>query len=327
MVGSAPRPLRGRGGGLGRVATLSVSTMWGAQGRYADLGEMVDGVRAAGGERIEINYMPTREQLEQLLARPDLVVSSVHNICPRPTDANGQRIADPSLVAADEAERRHAVALTKATMDLARRLGADAIVVHAGELVVAPEEKQRLDALYRDGKAETDEFAALRERIVAARRAVAPPAIERLIASLRALVPYAEVAGVRLGLESRQDYRDIPALDDCAAIFDTFASPMLGYWHDTGHAQRQANLGYTPHEAWLRQLGKRLVGFHLHDCLGLRDHLIPGRGRVDFAMVVSYLRAETVPACEFDYYEEVADIREGLNFLRTAGFEQGGVPA
>ena len=89
---------------------------------------------------------------------------------------------------------------------------------------------------------------------------------------------------------------------------------MIGYWHDTGHAQRQANLGYTPHEAWLRQLGNRLVGFHLHDCLGLRDHLIPGRGRVDFAMVVSYLRADTVPACEFDYYEEVADIREGLDF-------------
>jgi sugar phosphate isomerase/epimerase len=77
----------------------------------------------------------------------------------------------------------------------------------------------------------------------------------------------------------------------------------------------------------LQQLGNRLVGFHLHDCLGLRDHLIPGRGRVDFAMVVSYLRADTVPACEFDYYEEVAGIREGLDFLRAAGFERGGTRA
>jgi sugar phosphate isomerase/epimerase len=309
------------------MATLSVSTMWGAQGRYADLGDMVDGVRDAGGERIEINYMPTREQLEQLIARPDLVVSSVHNICPRPTDATGTRLPDPSLVAVDAAERRHAVALTKATMDLARRLGADAIVVHAGELTVLPEEEQRLDALYRAGANDTDEFATVRERIVAARRAIAPPAVERLVSSLRGLVPYAEATGVRLGLESRQDYRDIPVLDDCAVIFGTFDSPMLGYWHDTGHAQRQANLGYTPHEAWLAQLGHRLVGFHLHDCLGLRDHLIPGRGRVDFGMVVSYLRANTVPACEFDYCEEVADIREGLGYLRAAGFEQGGTRA
>lgn len=309
------------------MAKLSVSTMWGAQGRYADLGEMVDGVRAAGGARIEINYMPTRAQLEQLLARPDLDVSSVHNICPRPTDARGARIPDPSLVAADDAERRHAVSLTKATMDLARRVGADAIVVHAGELVVLPEAEKRLDDLYRAGDAETDEFASVRERIVAARRAVAGAAVERLIASLRDLVPYAEAVGVRLGLESRQDYRDIPALEDCAAIFGALDSPMLGYWHDTGHAQRQANLGYTPHEAWLQQLGGRLVGFHLHDCLGLRDHLIPGRGRVDFGMVVSYLRTDTVPACEFDYDAEVADIREGLDFLRAAGFEQGGMPA
>lgn len=306
------------------MATLAVSTMWGAQGRYADLGEMVDCVRAAGGARIEINYMPTRAQLEQLLARPDLVVSSIHNICPRPTDATGQRIPDPSLVAADDAERHHAVALTKATMDLARRLGADAIVVHAGELTVLPDDEKRLDDLYRTGAAETDEFATLRARIVAARRVVAPPALERLVASLRDLSSYAEATGVRLGLESRQDYRDIPTLDDCETIFGSGLSPMIGYWHDTGHAERHANLGYTPHEAWLRQLGHRLVGFHLHDCLGLRDHLIPGRGRVDFAMVVSYLRAETVPACEFDYNEEIADIREGLDYLRAVGFERGG---
>ncbi|MDQ6833082.1 MAG: sugar phosphate isomerase/epimerase [Chloroflexota bacterium] len=306
------------------MATLAVSTMWGAQGRYADLGDMVDGVREAGGKRIEINYMPTRAQLEQLLARPDLVVSSVHNICPRPTDAAGQRIADPSLIAIDDAERQHAVALTKATMDLARRLGSDAIVVHAGELTVLPEEEKRLDELFRAGAATTDEFATVRERIIAARHNVAGPALERLIASLRELAPYAEAIGIRLGLESRQDYRDIPILDDCNTIFGSVASPMVGYWHDTGHAQRQANLGYTPHEAWLQQLGHRLVGFHLHDCLGLRDHLIPGRGRVDFATVVSYLRTDTIPACEFDYGEEVADIRAGLDYLRAVGFERVG---
>ncbi len=301
--------------------------MWGAQGRYADLGDMVDGVRAAGGERIEINYMPTRAQLEQLLARPDLVVSSVHNICPRPTDAHGERIPDPSLVAADDAERRHAVALTKATMDLARRLGSDAIVVHAGELTVLPNDEQRLDELFRAGAENSDEFATLRARIIAARHSVAGPALEQLIVSLRELAPYAEATGVRLGLESRQDYRDIPILDDCNTIFGSVASPMVGYWHDTGHAERQANLGYTPHGAWLKQLGQRLVGVHLHDCLGLRDHLIPGRGRVDFAMVVSYLRTDTVPACEFDYNVEVADIREGLEYFRAVGFERGGAQA
>jgi sugar phosphate isomerase/epimerase len=305
------------------MATLSVSTMWGAQGRYPDLGDMVDGVRDAGGARIEINYMPTREQLEQLLARPDLVVSSVHNFCPRPTDARGNRIPDPSLVAEDADERRHAIALTRATMDLAARLDADAIVVHAGELVVLPDDERRLDAMYRHGLASTDEFATLRETIVAARRRIVGPALDHLLLSLADLVPYAEQIGVRLGIESRQDYRDIPALEDCAAIFDRFTSPLLGYWHDTGHAQRQANLGYTPHEEWLKQLGRRLVAMHLHDCEGLRDHLIPGRGRVDFRMVVSYLRPDTVPACEFDYYYDVADIREGLAYLRAAGFERG----
>ena len=301
--------------------TISVSTMWGAQGRYPDLGDMVDGVREAGGGPIEINYMPTREQLEQLLARPDLVVSSVHNYCPRPTDAQGNRIPDPSILAADDAERAHAIALTMATMDLCRRVGGTAVVVHAGDLIVDPDAEKRLNALYIDRLHEEDEFATLRAEIIAKRAAIASPALEWFLVSLAALVPYAEATGVRLGIESRPEYRNIPSIDDLGVILDRFPSPMIGYWHDTGHAQIQENLGYVPHEAWLQRYGHRLVAMHLHDCNGLRDHIIPGRGRVDWRMVVSYLRPDTVPVAELDHYFEVADIREGLDFLRNAGFE------
>jgi len=307
------------------MATLAISTMWGAQGRYANLGDMVDGVRAAGGERIEINYMPTREQLAQLLARPDLVVSSVHNICPRPTDETGARIPDPSLVATDEDERRAAVALTKATMDLALRVGTDAVVVHAGWLIVSPDEEAWLEKLYREGYGGNPDYLLVQGSIRAKRAIAAAPAMTQLHRSLADLVPYAEATGVRLGLETRQDYRDMPVLEEATELLDAFPSPMLGYWHDTGHAQRLETLGYYPHRAWLDTLGHRLVGMHLHDCRGLRDHLIPGRGTVDFRTVVSYLRADTVPSCEFDYNVEVADLREGLDYLRAIGFERGGM--
>ena len=114
----------------------------------------------------------------------------------------------------------------------------------------------------------------------------------------------------------------MPVVEEAEELLDAFPSPMLGYWHDTGHAQRLDALGYYPHRRWLERLGDRLVGMHLHDCRGLRDHLIPGRGTVDFAAVVSYLRADTVRSCEFDYDCEVADIREGLDYLRAAGFER-----
>ncbi len=298
--------------------------MWGAQGRYADLGDMVDGVREAGGERIEINYMPTREQLAQLLARPDLVVSSVHNICPRPTDATGGRIPDPSLVAADDDERRAAVALTRATMDLARRVGADAVVVHAGEVVAAPEDEARLVALCRAGGFGSDEYLAVQGRVRAAREQAGRPATDRLYLSLRELVLHAEATGVRLGLETRQEFNALPLLEEAEAMLSVFPSPMLGYWHDTGHAQRLQALGWCSAWEWLARLGGRLVGMHLHDCRGLRDHLIPSRGDVDFAAVLPYLRTDTVPSCEFDFYEEVSDIREGLDYLRRMGFERGG---
>lgn len=297
--------------------------MWGAQGRYPDLGDMVDGVRAAGGERIEINYMPTRAQLAQLLARPDLVVSSIHNICPRPTDAHGARIPDPDLAAEDADERAHAVALAQATLDLAARVGAGAVVTHAGNLVVEPEYQARLEQMYRDGLSDTDEYGTLKEWLVWRRREIGWPATGRLAESLSVLVPYAEATGVRLGLEIPQDYWNLLTIDELGEALRFAPSPLLGYWHDTGHAERQANLGFTPHRDWLDRHGDRLIGFHLHDCDGLRDHLIPGRGRIDWRMVVSYLRTDTVPSCEFDYYEEVADIRAGLGFLRAAGFENG----
>ena len=297
--------------------------MWGAQGRYPDLGDMVDGVREAGGDRIEINYMPTQEQLAQLLARPDLVVSSVHTICPRPTNAAGERIPDPSLVAADEDERRAAVALTRSTMDLACRVGADAVVVHAGEVVAYPEGIAYLDRLYRDGLTTHPHFVDVKRAIAAHRQHWAGAAMVQLHHSLAELVPYAEATGVRLGLETRQEYHLMPILEEAEELLDTFPSPMLGYWHDTGHAARLEALGWYTSAEWLRRLGGRLVGLHLHDCRGLRDHLIPGRGDVDFAAVLPYVRADTVPSCEFDYYEEVSDIRTGLDFLRRLGFEQG----
>jgi sugar phosphate isomerase/epimerase len=251
----------------------------------------------------------------------------VHNYCPRPTDACGNRIPDPSILAADDAERNHAIALTKATMELCRRVGGTAVVVHAGDLIVAPEAENRLNALYVDRLHEEDEFATLRAEIVAKRAAIAAPALEWLLVSLAELVPYAEATGIRLGIESRPEYRNIPSIDDLGVIFGRFSSPMLGYWHDTGHAQIQANLGYVPHEEWLKRYGHRLVAMHLHDCNGLRDHIIPGRGRVDWRMVVSYLRPDTVRVAELDHYFEIADIREGLDFLRSAGFERGGAGA
>jgi len=183
------------------MATLAISTMWGAQGRYANLGD----------------YMPTREQLAQLLARPDLVVSSVHNICPRPTDETGARIPDPSLVATDENERRAAVALTKATMDLALRVGTDAVVVHAGWLIVSPDEEAWLDKLYREGYGGNPNYLLVQGSIRAKRAIAAAPAMAQLHRSLADLVPYAEATGVRLGLETRQDYRDMPILEEARA--------------------------------------------------------------------------------------------------------------
>jgi sugar phosphate isomerase/epimerase len=56
----------------------------------------------------------------------------------------------------------------------------------------------------------------------------------------------------------------------------------VGYWHDTGHAHAQEQLGIVSQAALLEAHGQCLAGLHLHDANGLDDHLAPGLGQVEF---------------------------------------------
>ena len=108
-----------------------------------------------------------------------------------------------------------------------------------------------------------------------------------------ARLPYAEQLGVRLGLETRYYFAEIPSLDEFMMIFRNVQSPALGYWHDTGHAHVMETLGIATQNDFLTKYGDRLIGIHLHDAVGGSDHRAIGRGNVDFEKVLSYAKPET----------------------------------
>ena len=136
--------------------------------------------------------------------------------------------------------------------------------------------------------------------------------------SLRQLAEYAGQHGVVLGLENRYYCCEIPNLDEVELLLDEF-SGTTGYCHDTGHAENQARLGFTPHEEWLKHLAPRLVETHLHDIEGIDDHKAPGKGSLNWDMIARHLRQDALCVLELNRYNSVHDIQSGMLLLEQQG--------
>ena len=82
-------------------------------------------------------------------------------------------------------------------------------------------------------------------------------------------------------------------------MFRELNSPNLVYWHDCGHAQIKANLGFIHHALHLESLAPRLAGFHVHDVIyPAGDHAAPGTGTVDFASLKPFVKPEHIKVFE-----------------------------
>ena len=63
----------------------------------------------------------------------------------------------------------------------------------------------------------------------------------------------AEALGIRLGLECREDPREIPPDDFWDRVLQKLPAPTFGYWHDFGHAAAKEYLGLIDHEQQARE--------------------------------------------------------------------------
>jgi sugar phosphate isomerase/epimerase len=78
-----------------------------------------------------------------------------------------------------------------------------------------------------------------------------------------------------------------------AALRDVLAdvrAANLGIWADVGRLRAAERLGCEGISLVLPAFAPRLLGLDLHDARGLRDHLPPGQGEVDWKLV-----ADNVP--------------------------------
>ncbi|MCI0476400.1 MAG: sugar phosphate isomerase/epimerase, partial [Anaerolineales bacterium] len=133
------------------------------------------------------------------------------------------------------------------------------------------------------------------------------------------LVAYTSARKVKLGLENRPAH-EITNFAEMGEILSWYSDDVIGYWHDTGHAQVQANLSFTPHADWLRAYASRLIGLHLHDAIGVTNHHAPGTGNVDWRALAPLVPSNILRVLEIDRTVSPDAARVGVAHLRATGW-------
>ncbi len=120
----------------------------------------------------------------------------------------------------------------------------------------------------------------------------------------------AQAFGLRLAVENVFE----PGPELITQIVEHLASPSVGYCFDAGHAYAFAKTDWKP---WLLAFRKRLFEMHVHDNDGSwDDHLPPGRGKIPFKEIFSFLAKERLtPVVTFEAHRE-EDVIPGLLYLQ-----------
>ena len=297
----------------------ALSTMWGI-GRFDRLQDFFSAAQQIGFRQFELNHGVSAKMLRGFdLSR--YRIDSVHEPCPAQVSTHTLKARDWLISSPDEDCRRQGVRATKRSVDLAQELGASAIVVHPGRVGgLAAKLEGELWDLFEAGQAQTPRYDEVKERLVAARAAQADIHLDAVRRSLAELAEYAGRVGVRLGLENRYHYIDIPLLDEMGALLEFVGDERVGFWYDVGHAQTLDNLGFDAHEEWLRRYAAQMVGVHFHDIKGIRDHHAAGLGEIDWDMIAPYIPDDIIRTCEFRKQNTPEQIATGMQFLVDRGF-------
>ena len=295
----------------------SLSTMWAIQ-NFDHLEDFFIAAGQYGYDKIELNHQISPAMLEGIdLERYRF--SSVHEPCPTALSTDELKSRDWQISSPDEQNRARGVESIKRSIDLAHQLNAPVVVVHGGQIPDPLNRERQLRRLYRAGQKDSEAYAALKREMTAEREAASGPHLEAVKRSLASLLDYAAPLKVRLGLENRFHYMDIPSPDEMAQLLALGAPEALGFWLDTGHALVLERLGLFAQAEWLERFSGRIVGIHLHDVTGIDDHGAPGFGEANFDHLCGYVPKHAIRTFEVKPSVPAAQLQESLRLMTQKG--------
>lgn len=282
-------------------------------------------IRELGFEYAELSHGTRISLLPGILEAVDageMKISSLHNFCPLPMGVNYSAPNLYQFTAERERERELALRYTMKTLEFANRVNAPLVVLHLGS-VEMKDYTDKLKEMVGRGEKNTPKYEKLCNEVAEKREAKKEKFVERLYESLRKIVPEAESRGLKLGCENREALEELPFEPDFAFLFREIPSPVMTYWHDTGHAQIKENLGFIHHAMHLESLAHRLAGFHIHDVQApARDHCAPGSGTVDFAALKPHVKPQHLKVFEFSPSMPVEELRRGVAHVKQVWGEE-----
>src|SRR5229473_3978028 len=293
---------------------ISFSTCWNSH-RHTAGDKMLREIADLGFDHVELGHgirISLMPGIQKMFEAGRIKFSSLHNFCPLPVEVLGASPDCYQFSATYGKERERAVKQTLQTIDFAQRLGAPFVVMHLGE-VPMKSVTDSLIKLAKHGKLLSRQYVRQKIQAVKKREAAAPAYFERARDCLRRVVDYAASKNIKLGMEGRRGYEEIPSERELPALLDEINSPQLGYWHDFGHIQIKENLAFVDHAEWLRQIAPRTFGCHVQDCIWpAQDHQPPFAGDVDLVKLVPLLPRECVLVWEMSPRKSADEIQRSV---------------
>lgn len=282
---------------------------------------MVTEILELGFRRIELGYDLRLELVagvKKMIAQRAVSVGSVHNFCPVPVGAPRGHPelftpADPSAKGASLAVHH----ITK-TVEFAAEVGATAIVVHAGNVVMKRRSERLIQMIMQKGVYDQATDKA-RMKLQFKRDKKVPRQLDSLRRSIESLLPTLEKNRVVMAVENLPTWESIPTEAEWETILNEFKSPWLGYWHDIGHGQIRENMGFIRQDRWLERLENSLTGMHIHDVIPpAMDHEMPPNGSVDFKRFKKFAKTGVHKVFEPRPTTKAADIQRAAEVVQDA---------
>jgi len=245
-------------------------------------------------------------------------ILSVHNFCPLIEDVpHGRSVWGAYLITSeDEKERKKAVDLTKRSIETALEVGASAVVVHSGEVKVEFGGRDLFKLALEFG-IKSSMYKAHLDELIRLRASTRSRYLNNAIKSLEEIVTFASSSGMKIALENRFFLHEIPYKDEFGIIFDSIKSDRLGFWYDVGHAEIFVRMGFAEsHKEIIEPYKNKIIGFHLHDVRGMRDHYAPGEGEIDFSQFYQYMNPFVIKIIEAHPYSSKEAIANAHSIFR-----------
>jgi sugar phosphate isomerase/epimerase len=190
------------------------------------------------------------------------------------------------------------------------------VVLHLGAVKMQPITDPLIE-LAKAGEYLSHKYVRLKLRAVQKRERNAATYLQRVKDCLRRMIDYAASRNIRLGLENRRGYEEIPTERELPALLDEMDSTQIGYWHDFGHAQIKENLAFLDHAEWLQRIAPRALGCHVQDCIWpAQDHQPPFTGDVDLEKLVPLLPSNCLFVWEMSPRKTADEIRRSMQIWR-----------